>query len=374
MPISRKLPLSRIDRYILSEVGAPFLGGLVFFVFLFLMFQLLRLAEFFIVHGVAGWILIKMVGLLALSFLPTALPVAFLIAVLMAFGRLSSDSELIALKASGLSLSRLCIPVIAISLLVVGLSLGLNLSWVPWGESTFKNILVKVGNTKVASSIKEGTFTSGFFDLLIFAEKVDPKGSTLSRVFIYDERDKKNPMAVVAKSGEILPLKNSSELGASNVLRLTNGSIHRNDPGNDSYQKVDFGEYRLYLKIDEGAANSAWKPQQLSYRRLMDTIRAQPAGSGLTKELWGELWRRIAIASTPIAFVFLGAGFGTVRTRSVRASAGLVTFVTLLVYWTLLTLASTAIHRHWLPPFVAMQVPNAVIFLTAIWAFRRSNW
>src|SRR4051794_35482679 len=100
----------RIDRYLLAEVIGPFFGGIVFFVFLSLMFQALRLTEFFIVHGVPGGTLSKMALLMSLSFLPTALPIAFLIAVLVAFGRLSADSELVALKANGLSVHRMARP------------------------------------------------------------------------------------------------------------------------------------------------------------------------------------------------------------------------------------------------------------------------
>src|SRR4051794_26457396 len=132
MPIRRFV--TRIDLYVLSEVIGPFLGGVVFFSFIFLMFQALRLADFFINHGVGGLLLAKMTLLLALSFLPVALPIAFLIGVLVAFGRLSSDSELVAMKAHGISVSRLSYPIIALSLVVVGLSLGLNLSWCPAGE------------------------------------------------------------------------------------------------------------------------------------------------------------------------------------------------------------------------------------------------
>jgi lipopolysaccharide export LptBFGC system permease protein LptF len=65
-------------------VAGPFLGGLFFFMFLFLMSQVLRLAEMFIVHGVPFWTLLKMVSLLSISFLPTALPIAFLIAFVTA--------------------------------------------------------------------------------------------------------------------------------------------------------------------------------------------------------------------------------------------------------------------------------------------------
>src|SRR3954447_22344804 len=95
-----RLRPTRLDRYVLGEVAAPFLGGMVFFIFLFLMFQLLKFAEFFIVHGVPGGVLGKMTLLLTLQFMPATLPIAFLIAVLVGFGRLSSDSELVAMKAS----------------------------------------------------------------------------------------------------------------------------------------------------------------------------------------------------------------------------------------------------------------------------------
>ena len=214
----------KIDGYILSEIINPLFGGVIFFTFVFLMFQILRLAEFFIVHGVPGPVLIKMIFLLALSFLPTALPVAFLIAVLTTFGRLSSDSELIAMKSTGISLWRLSFPVTFLSLIVVVLSLALNLDWVPKGERLFKTLLVKVGNTKVVSSLKAGTFSDDFFDLLFFAEKVDTKTKTMERIFIYDEREAKTPTAVVAQQGRIIPVKPPSALGAAIILQLENGS------------------------------------------------------------------------------------------------------------------------------------------------------
>src|SRR4051794_4150936 len=103
--LRRFLP-GRIDRYVLTEVMGPFLGGNIFFVFILLMFQALRLADFFIVHGIPAATLGQMTLLMSLSFIPTTLPAAFLIAVLVGFGRLSADSELVAMKANGLSILR----------------------------------------------------------------------------------------------------------------------------------------------------------------------------------------------------------------------------------------------------------------------------
>ncbi|MDR3606072.1 MAG: LPS export ABC transporter permease LptF [Oligoflexia bacterium] len=365
---------SRLDLYILSEVMGPFLGGIAFFVFIFLMFQALRLAEFFILHGASGAQLGKLIALLVLTFMPLALPVAFLIAVLVGFGRLSADSELVAMKSNGFSLLRLAAPVIGLSLCVVTLSLFLNLEWVPWAERNFKNTLIKIGNTKVVSSIKEGTFTSGFFDLLIFAEKVDMQTNRLKRVFIYDDRNPKDPNTVVAQNGEIVNVKTDTELGAAAVLKLYNGSIHRNDSAQGSYQKIDFGEYNLFLQINEGELTSVLKPQMIPYRELVQRISQLSPRDYIGRELRGELWRRVAIAIAPLLFVFLGMGFGTVRTRAVRAGAALVAFVVLLGYYVLQTAATIGVQRDLLPPWLAMELPNIAVFVLASISFRRAMW
>ncbi len=367
------LPL-KIDWYVLGEVISPFFGGVAFFVFIFLMFQMLRLAELFIKHGIPGMILLKMTALLALSFMPTALPVAFLIAILVAFGRLSSDSELVALKASGMSVLRLSAPVLALSLLVVVLSVFLNNEWVPWGERSFKNSLIKVSNTKAVANIREGTFNSGFFDLLIFADKVDPNTNRMSKVFIFDEREAKNPVTVVANSGEIVPVRTESELGAAAVLRLNNGSIHRNDLTTDVYQKINFGEYRLYLKVDEGSGDSTIKPRMILQKELTRLVSVSDNTTYFGREYRGEYWRRIAVAITPIIFVFLGIGFGTTRTRAVRAGAALVAFSILIVYWGIQTSATIAVQNGTLPAAFAMQIPNLILVVLAIFGFKKASW
>src|SRR5438132_1127911 len=142
----RHLKPLKIDLYVLTEVLGPFLGGVIFFSFIFLMFQALRLADFFIIHGVPAMILGKMAALMVLSFMPISLPIAFLIGILVGFGRLSADSELVAMKANGIRVYRLATPTLILASVVVVLSLGLNLTWVPWGDRLFKSTLIRVSN------------------------------------------------------------------------------------------------------------------------------------------------------------------------------------------------------------------------------------
>lgn len=366
--------IKRLDLYILTEVIGPVVGGVVFFSFVFLMFQILRLADFFIIHGVAIEILLEMAGLMIVSFLPIALPIAFLIGILVAFGRLSADSELVAMKANGISVFRLAIPALAVALAFTILSLGLNMEWVPRGDRLFKSMLIRVSNTKISSSIKEGTFTTGFFDLLIYADNLDSKTNRLQNVFIFDEREPKNPLAVVAREGEIINVKTEKELASAAMLKLYSGNIHTNEIASGQYQKVDFNDYSLFLKVDEGVDTSTTKPRMIPYAELRRAIRDTQVGTQHNLEYRTELWRRWAVAISPLIFVFLGIGFGTFRTRAVRAGAALVALIVLLIYWGVQGASTVAAHKGLIPPVIAMQIPNLVMAALATYGFKTATW
>lgn len=364
----------RFDRYILEEVLATFFGTSIFILFILLMFQALRLAEFFIIHGASGFMLGQIAFFMCLSFLPTALPLAFLITILISFGRLSSDSELIAMKANGISTVRLAAPVLLFAIVVVTVSLVLNNEWIPWGETALKKAQIKVGNTKAIAAIKEGTFTSGFFDLLIFADKVDTQNNRLQRVFIYDEREAQNPLTYVAKSAEIVPVKSASESGAAIMLRLFDGSMHHNDLSTQIYEKIDFEAYHLYLEIAGGTHTAIEKPQMIPQADLLEKIKNTTTATYEGREYRGEYWRRVSTALTPLVFVLLGIGFGIFRYRTAKAGAVLTGFIIVLIYWTLQTLGTVAVQRGTLSPFFAMQMPNIVMLIIGLIGFRRACW
>lgn len=369
-----KLRLKAVDRYILTEVFGPFVGATLFLLFVFLMFQLLRLAELFIVHGMGWAVLLKMFFLLSLLFLPYSIPIAFLVAVLMGFGRLSSDSELVALKASGVSLKRMVSPLIGMLAVVVGLSFALSLEWVPTAEKISHGLILKIGNTRVVNTIKEGTFTSGFFDLLIFADKVDSNSNTLKRVFIYDERENGNPLTVISEEGEIVPVRTESEFSSAILLTLKDGSIHRNDLDHDSYQKVDFGFYKLFLKVFEGGDSFSLKPKMRTISEILEFTRTNDPNSHQVLELKTDLWRRIAFSLIPISFLFLGIGLGTVRTRSVRASAIFLSFILTFVFWGMQALSTIVAQKGIVPIPVMMLLPNFILLWAGIHYFKKSSW
>ncbi|MBI3544242.1 MAG: LptF/LptG family permease [Deltaproteobacteria bacterium] len=352
----------------------PFFGGFVFFMFVFLMFQVVRLADYFINHGVGLTLLAKMTVYLSAAFLPVVMPVSFLVATLVGFGRLSADSEIVALKASGISLLRMYLPVALLSIIVAACVFYLTYFFIPWGNREFKKTIVKLGNTKVVSNLKEGTFTEGFFDLLVYADKVDVAHNKMSGVFIFDDRDSKNPMAILSKTGEVIPLKTESELSAAAILKLDDGSIHRSDIARNYYEKIDFGEYRIMLKVEEGRVDEIKYAKTLDADDLKSQMTKFEGDYSRYQEYAIEYWKRIALAIAPLLFGVLGVGLGVVRMRSVKSNAIFVAFAVVVVYWGLHIMGATLAEKGAIPPFLAMQISNLAVIPFAVASFRRSAW
>lgn len=363
----------RIDRYLASEMLAPFLGGLAFFTFVFMMFQALRLAEFFIVHGVSFSMILKLIGLMLISILPFTLSISFLVSVLIALRRLNSDGEWTAMRSCGFGWARLARPLIVLAGCLSIVTLALGMEWAPYGERTIKGTIIKIGNTKIVASLQAGAFTSGFFDLLIYSDKVDTKTNKLSHVFIYDERKPKNPVAVVAKSGEIVQLKTEKELDVAHVLKLNTGNIHRNDRELGNYQKVDFDEYNLFLKINEGENVAANTPKMKGYRQLLHDAALYRNRPDVYAEFQAEFWRRLALAFSPFAFLTVGIGFGLPRNRAGGSSASLIAFGCMIFYLTLESMGSAWVMRMILPAWLGMMIPNASMIVLGLFSASRSK-
>ncbi len=364
----------RIHRYIFLEVLTPFFGGFIFFMFVFLMFQFMRLADYFINHGAGLMILGKMTLYIATAFLPVVLPISFLMATLIGFGRLSSDSEIVALKASGISLLKMYLPVAVLSVLVSAAVLYLTYSYIPWGNAELKKNLVRMGNTKVVSNLKQGTFTEGFFDLLIYADRVDSSTNSLSGVFIFDERDHKNSMAILSQTGQVISLKSRTDLGSKAILRLDRGSIHRPNLLEKSYEKIDFDEYRLMLQVEAPEVDDIRHAKTIPSAVLLTLMKEFEGNYERFREYAIEYWKRIALAFAPMIFGLLGVGLGVVRMRSVRSNAVFIAFAVVVVYWGLHIWSANAAEKQWIQPWLALQIPNLVALPFAIVSFKRSSW
>jgi lipopolysaccharide export system permease protein len=372
-PLFKRLIPIKFDRYLVVEVLAPFLGGVVFFTFILLMFQMLRLASAMIEHSVPFIILMKIVWYMIVTFMPIVLPLAFLISVLVAFGRLSGDSELVAMKANGVSIFRLAVPVLVVSLFVSATSLGLNMTWAPEAKFESRATLIRLTNTSPISTIRESTFTTGFFGLLIYAENVDTKTDRLRNIFIYDERDPKAPRSIIAPAGQIVPVKQDSELGASITLKLYDGEIHSNNTSTVTYEKTTFHEYKVHLTVGEGANSAVSNFLNFTYADLK-MHAGKTTDPMIRNQLLTEIYARWFTSLLPVIFTLIGIGFGTARGRAAPSSAGLVAIMVILPVYLMQVVFQNWGYSGALPPFVAMLIPDLVLLGVGIFAFRKTVW
>ena len=185
---------------------------------------------------------------------------ALLLATLVAFGRLSSDSEIIALRASGVSLYRLLEPVGLFAGVVTILTLGLSVYARPWGNSRLRTGLYEIVKARASAGIKPHVFNDEFAGLVIYVDHIEPPGNNLEGILISDTRDQTLHNTVFARSGVLF----SSERNHTLTLRLFNGGMFSASARSGEYQDTRFKTYDINLDLGTALAQLKARPKDAS--------------------------------------------------------------------------------------------------------------
>lgn len=360
----------RVFAYILSEIIPSFLLGVFIFICVLLMFQALRLTEFMLVHGIRYTSILKIMGYMSISFLPMLMPMSLLFAILLSYNRLSMDSEIIALKATGVNTGSIVIPSFLFAIVVALVSSQTSYYLAPWGNRQFELLINRLGSTKAAASIKEGTFSEGFFDLVVYANKVNSQTGVLTDIFIYDEKNPKIPVTIVASEGQIVP--DSSHPGHSVLLRMFKGQIHRKS---ESHTVVNFDSFDVYLsdpiKIEEKKKTSS----SLNVNELQVLRNNTNLPQEQRHEYDIEYHKRTALSFACIVFCIIGLAFGIVTNRRTGKSSGFVLSVGFIIlYWVIYLSFESLVRSNKIPvTWVGVWLPN-VLFLTYASYKLKKSW
>ena len=353
----------RVFIYLVTEMLPSFLLGVLVFICILLMFQALRLTEFILIHGLKWTVLLKIMGFMSISFLPMLLPMSLLFAVLMTYNRLSQDSEIVAFKSAGVNSWSLIFPAIIFAAFVTFISSQTSYYLAPWGNRQFEVLINKLGNSKAAASIKEGTFSESFFDLVVYANKVDSKSGSLTNLFIYDEKQADAPLTIIAPEGQIIP--DETHPGHSVLLRLFRGQIHRNSEA--AHTVINFDAYDILLndpiKLEERQKSAG----SLTLHEL-NVLRENPLTSAEQRfDFDIEFHKRSALAIACLVFSLIGVAFGLVNNRRTGKSSGFILSVGFIIlYWIVYLSFESAVRSGKLPPAIGIWIPN---FLFALFGF-----
>lgn len=349
-----------IDRYIIREILVPFLLGLAVFTGILLIARILKLVELVVNRGVPLLEVLKLFSYIMPAFLEVTVPMALLLGVLIAFGRLSSDSEIVALHTSGVSLYQLMRPVVVFALVIYFLTLGLSMYARPWGNRLLRDGLYEIAKVRASAGIRQQVFNDDFKGLVIYVEEIEPPGTTLKGILISDTRDPSQRNTIFARLGIVV----NNEATQTLTLRLVDGSIHTFDATGRTYSKTDFSLYDLNLDLDTALARvhqRQLEPNEMTIGELRQAIAEKTAAGKPSLAEQVELQRKFSIPFACLVFAMVAVPLGVQPTRAVRSRGFSTSLVLILGYYLMLSLGESLGERGTLPPVVALWIPNVVL-------------
>jgi lipopolysaccharide export system permease protein len=363
-----------IWRYILGDTLIHTGLGLGAITLLLLVGNALRFLEDLVETGVA----LSGLGALLWAILPSyfsyAIPTALVFGVLVTFGRMSSDGEIVALRASGISVRRL-LPAV----LVVGLGGALASGWLlaeaePRSSYRLKQVARELG--KSARFLASGDF-SQVGDRVLYTREHGPADCPLRGVLLGDFSDRRRPLYVTAACGSLVDGGDSQDLR----FDLGDGSIHFSEAHGERYRRIRFEQMQLSVDVSELIARRA-RPGYYTTRELIELeaqLRAGQstglgAGEAKLRELWIELHRRIAFPVASIVLGIVAVPLGIRPLRAGRSAGALTAIAAMAAYWMLTSAGQLAAESGWVTPLVGIWAPNLCVLALGIWLLRRSMY
>jgi len=361
----------RLDRYIFLEILAPFALGVAAFTFILLIARILKLIELVINRGVPALQTIKLFSCILPFFLEVTVPTAMLLAVLIALGRPSADSEITALRASGISLAQIARPIAAFVVLTWALTSVLSLYVRPWGHSVMRRTLYEIAKTRAAAGLSPQVFNDDFENLVIYVNRIDPATNILERVVIADDRNPDQRSTLFAREGRIIP----NERAQMVVLRLLDGSIHTLAREEESYHKTDFAEYdvRLDLATLTTLNQPGASPEEMTIGELREARVRRSAEARSLAPIEVELHRKFSIPFACFVFGIIAIPLGIQPVRAVRSRGFAVSLALTFCYYVFLTGGEALALGGYLPAVVALWIPNIILGTLGIYLFVRAS-
>jgi lipopolysaccharide export system permease protein len=353
-----------IDRYILQELGMPFALSLGVLTFILMTREILRLVELLINKGVGLIPLLHTFFSLLPYFFVLTLPMACLIASISAFSRLSSDRELTAMQATGVSLGRLVQPVLLFSTAVFLATLYLSQFAQPWTGQSFKKTALILLRDQVSLAFDEGVFNTPTEKVVMYIGERSLPGGPYG-VFISDARIKEEPRIIVARDWSVIndPLHN--RVG----MALRDGTIHVNPKDPREYRMIMFTHYDFKLNLSESLAPTP--EARLSLFEIRAKIAETNGEDPRYLRMLQDHYKNLAVPASTLLFGLVGMPLGIVVKRSGRAGGFAVGILLIVLFYVLSGVAESWVTTRMMNPFVAAWFPNAVFGLATLWFFYR---
>jgi lipopolysaccharide export system permease protein len=221
----------------------------------------MKFADRLVGKGLDTWVIIQLIVFNLSWMVALVVPMATLVATLMAFGNMSQNNEITIIKSSGVSLYKMLIAPLIASVIIAYLLVLFNNDVLPDANHQAKLLMQDISRKKPTLSLEPGIFSQEVSNYAILAREVDSKSNNLAQVTIYDYTNPRKINVVTAEKGKIFFSRDQSKL----IMDLTSGEIHETDVYESStYRKLVFENHRITMNAEQfsfqqsapGAANT----------------------------------------------------------------------------------------------------------------------
>src|SRR5580692_8019086 len=362
-----------LDKYIGREVASHSLLGLAVFTFVFFVPQLVRLMDLVVRHS-GGAFTVALIFLCSLTpVLAFTIPMAVLVGVLIGLGRLSADSEIVALHASGISLRRLLLPIGVVALACAFGTLILTFWISPAAIRTLRNLEERVLMSQAAYAVQPRVFDERFPHFILYVQDVEAAATRWQGVFLASSGASSATSVTLAQDAQVIEGQSTDQI----ELALGQGSQHEYDPKEPNHYNVTtFGQSDI--PVDLASASIGPKNVALSNaERSMSQLRADDGPDWRDARV--EFQRRIAFPAACLLFALLGVPIGVRPRRGGRAAGLILTLILIGGYYFVFVTGAHMAQQGSIAPWLGIWAGNiagltlGLIFLRRIETIRKPN-
>ncbi len=360
-----------IYRYIINEIWPTFLACLFVSVFSIIAGQMVQVTELVVNREVYLGHVVRMIVYMLPDIVAFALPAASLMAVLVAFLRLSADNEIIALKSSGISLYQMLAPVVAMSFAGLLASALIGTVAAPWGNRSFKDLLFQIGQSKADLGVKERVFCEPFDHVVFYVSSFSSRNRVMRDVFVVDRRDKEVTNTIIAEKARIVSHPQHRII----TLRFQKGDILVVDKGSKSARSIKFDTYDLNIGLKDIMASLAERrkrPKELYISELKKEMDRRSKGTPRYNEMMTELWEIFSIPIAVFLMGIIGVPLGAQLREGGRTFGIGVSLIVFFIYYMCLAGSRSISEAGIISPRFGVWIPVLFLLFSCVYLLRLS--
>ena len=358
-----------LDKYIFREVCKAFLFGICAFSAVFIgSGTLFKIAKYITDYGASLSAVIKVFIFGLPNVIMWTFPMSMLLATLLTFGRLSSSSEITAMKSCGIGFFRIAMPAILLGFLVSIVAILFNEHVVPWANTAYRNVVyyeiqgksgAKSQDHIILKDIKDGQIQR-----LLYARRYDADSQSLQSITLQE----------FDGAGKVSHVENAeyAEFTGKEWV-MHNGMLYDISDG-ESEHTLRFNTQVLPINASPRQIVREQKdPEELTMKELKAQIRIMKTQYVDTSKLETELYQRITVPMASLIFALVGVPLGLQPTRNSSSAGFAMSVIIIFFYYALMTMANAIGRSGALSPMLAVWIPNVVGLIAGLFLIRKAS-